>query len=426
MALESFTGTFAAPTSVNATFAVTGLGFEPALIIFFPTNRTTNGIDGASDTSIGVGAMTATGQWYNGFGNTDAAATSSIDYSRHTGRCIIVNDGSGTSLLEAAFVSMDTDGFTLDYSKVSGSAVKVSFMAFGGTNCDFEVGTTTITSAGGTGTVATTTAFQPKGYLLSAVAQTTSLTVLAANLTAQFSFGGGTAATEEFAVALYDEHAVNRTDTGRVMSTTSVLQMLDAGTSVDVSAEHSSLNATDFTINVTNAVTSDTAFMWIAFGGSGLDCFAGNFTHAITVATQAVTVETDFSPQSIIFASTDQLISDVAANHAILNLGLTTGVSSTDDIQNLTSAHHDNRADAEPFTNLDNTDILSEVDTQTGIATAAYNVDSLDTNGFTLGWTSQAAALNISTYFALKSIAGGAGPVVPVIYEHHQLAGGLQ
>jgi hypothetical protein len=416
MGLLSFTGNFSSPAATDSSFAVTGVGFTPKLVIFWPHAGGATGATSTTDATHGQGVMTAAAQWYTGFGVTDGPATTAVDYSRHTGRCIIVNDGSGTSREEASFVSLDSDGFTINYSKVSGSLLKVAFTCYGGSDCDFEVGQTTITSAGGTGTVATTTGFQPSGYLIAASSQSTADT-LATSGHATFSFGASAGATEEFACSIFDEDNVARTDTGRSISTTAVLEMMSAGTTVDLSAEHSAFAATSFTINVTNAATSDTAFCWVAFGGLGLDCFVGNFTTTVAVSTQAVTIETGFSPLSVIAATAD-LTTVGAANNAVMARGMFTGVTTLGTAQSVAFAEDDNNAVGVPVLNYIHDGMRSEIVHATGFADAKYDIDSLDANGFTIGYafgSEEAGVLNIHAYLALKRIASQSQPAASMM-----------
>lgn len=98
---------------------ITGLGFTPKLVRFtvIPTTNTTTAL-------MGFGAMTTSTQFYS----TMAAASAAQRRNGSTSACIGWTDTT-TTLLEASYVSMDSDGFTINVT-TAGSNFPVAYEAY--------------------------------------------------------------------------------------------------------------------------------------------------------------------------------------------------------------------------------------------------------------------------------------------------------
>lgn len=104
------TGLFQCPASTG-TYSVTGLGFKPKLVQF-TTQLSTSNYNG-----IGIGAMTETTQWSNSTMDRNSTGNNTSSYSNSN--CIQhISETSGNYVL-AAYSSMDTDGFTVNFSAVN-------------------------------------------------------------------------------------------------------------------------------------------------------------------------------------------------------------------------------------------------------------------------------------------------------------------
>jgi len=101
--------------SGTGNLAVTGLGFKPKLVRFSvrPSNSTTN-------TQSGYGAMDSAG---NQYARAWASTTTADASSGSTSACILLITAGGAVTQQAAFVSMDTGGFTVNFSSQNGTAV---------------------------------------------------------------------------------------------------------------------------------------------------------------------------------------------------------------------------------------------------------------------------------------------------------------
>lgn len=85
--------------------AVTGVGFKPALVRLTAVNSADT-----ANPARGVGAMDSAGnQWSH---TLNSAGTAHDRY--RTTRCIYLITAAGVVAVEASYVSMDTDGFTIN------------------------------------------------------------------------------------------------------------------------------------------------------------------------------------------------------------------------------------------------------------------------------------------------------------------------
>lgn len=103
--------------------AITGLGFTPKFVEF-------HWFSGASATaqSNAIGWMTSTGQFAQ-WGSSNAAANQSVRNS-YSDRCFAIGSAaSSTSTDEGAYVSMDSDGFTINVTKANSQTWH--YVAFG-------------------------------------------------------------------------------------------------------------------------------------------------------------------------------------------------------------------------------------------------------------------------------------------------------
>jgi hypothetical protein len=397
MALKVYQNDFVIPTSTDSSYSITGVGFEPKLVIFHPSWANVE-YTGVNQSLYGWGAIDGTNQWYIGHGVAPNQASTQVAYTRHTGRCIVITTQSGTNA-EASFVSMDSDGFTLNFSKVDTQAGNwVHFVAYGGGAAEFEIGTTTL-AASTTGTKDITTAFDPKGYYLLGVNESSADT-LSTRGDIQWSCGAATGSSEHFVVSGFNEDAVARTDTGHGMYTNRVVSFQDAGNSSYIDAAHSSLGTLKFTINVGTAPSSATTLCWIAFGGDGLDCLAGTFTPTLRDADspsdESFTIETGFQPDSLFIHFSDIQTANTDINDWRTSLGVVSKMTGYDHRHyTVSNFENDNEADSTPWIKTWEGD-GTEFNTLVGISAEAQTggrawgiravVKTFDANGFTLGW----------------------------------------
>lgn len=112
-------GTFTSSASTGNQ-SVSGVGFSPRFVFFFV------GVGNSSTLTFGLGVMTASDQWAWGAHSTDTDSGGAAALS--TSACLIRANTAGTTLLEGSFVSMDSDGFTVNWT--TAEARTVGYVAF--------------------------------------------------------------------------------------------------------------------------------------------------------------------------------------------------------------------------------------------------------------------------------------------------------
>ncbi len=118
-----YVGSFANPGSTgNASY--TGVGFKPKVVLFccMPADSTTT-------SGLHIGAMDSFGrQFYAAF--RAATTGAAMANESNTTACVMTLNTAGTTARKASYVSMDTDGFTLNWSTAS-AAGNTYYVALG-------------------------------------------------------------------------------------------------------------------------------------------------------------------------------------------------------------------------------------------------------------------------------------------------------
>jgi hypothetical protein len=414
MAVESHVGSFACPTSTDATFAVTGVGFVPKLVIFLVSMRLVVGANSTEDQAMGVGAMTSTDQFCFGGYPQDAAATTNHHTTAYSGSALVVhNVSNSTTYIDGKYVSFDSDGFTLDITVVgTPGAFVIPFIAIGG-DIDIAIGTYMVAHATNTTLESPSLGFAPKGYLqISSILQETDVLATYGNVDMAPCFGG-TDGTNHFTIQAYSEENQGRTNSRRGQLDNIIRQPM-VSTGVWSAHEHSALGSDTFTITTGSQANEFLGHVgWIAFGGALIDFRVGSFTMNTSPASQAVTIQTGFKPDAIIFASNDFTTNNADTNGAMFSLGFSDGVNDAATLW----AEDDNNAEGSPVVNLSLTScIFSDIDGGTGAADDA-NMTSFDADGFTLNHNVNPGTAWRVGYFAIQ----GLPTPVPVVHHHHSL-----
>jgi hypothetical protein len=241
--------------------SITGTGFQPDALLFLSfgpidppfTATTFLGCLGLAVSSSQRGAIAPYSE--NGADTTDCERYQRIN------QCL-VSSLAGAVSSEADFVSMDADGFTINWSNAPSAADRIFYLALKGGQ--YFVGNETQKTS--TGTRATTgVGFTPKGLL-----------VMGYNLTAQttpqdhnrLTVGAASGAGVESCVWTGDTDALGTSSVDMSTSITKVLQHIDSDAPAGVDAE-ADLNAFDgdgFTLDWTTADAVARQFLFLAMG----------------------------------------------------------------------------------------------------------------------------------------------------------------
>lgn len=180
--------------------AVTGIGFRPDLAMHLLSCQGSLGT--SSQAYFAWGAMDKDGnQWSNSFAANDNVATTDTARGQRTDRCMYAVEVNGTGVVQqASYVSMDTDGFTLNWSEAS--TYQLASLCLKGPR--FKVGSFQSATAVGTQSVSGT-GFRPKGLLLSAYGNNAATAPAAHTV---WSLGAASSPADEKGIGIRDQDAV--------------------------------------------------------------------------------------------------------------------------------------------------------------------------------------------------------------------------
>lgn len=111
--------------TANGTKSITGVGFTPKVVQFFQLSTT--GTATGVNTSM-YGAMDSSGHQFVKAGISVESGDSSQSYS--TSLCIKAANTNGATKVDAAYLSMDSDGFSLTVTNYSETHT-IGYIAFG-------------------------------------------------------------------------------------------------------------------------------------------------------------------------------------------------------------------------------------------------------------------------------------------------------
>ena len=242
---------------------VTGVGFQPDVIIFLSGGLITlpNDTTGTRN-SIGA-AVSSTQRWSMNIWNQDAVALTNAGRRLYAAQCLLTSSSAGTVTGLADFVSFDTDGFTVNWSNADNT--NHGYLALKGVNA--KVGTITQkTSAGSQAT--TGMGFAPTAVIFASHGSTDSVGTLVDDLL--LSFGATTGAANEGVVWAGDNDNVLPTTADCASSTASVIQLREPGTTtINAEADTTSLDADGWTLNWSTADATARVIGYVALGPAG-------------------------------------------------------------------------------------------------------------------------------------------------------------
>lgn len=245
--------------------AVTGVGFKPDLVIHFHANDTftANPPTSVAGASLGVGAMEVNGsQWANHFLSLDNQGTSNTQRGQQTNAAILAFNSSLSLTKKASFVTMDADGFTVNFSTANGNASQVFSLALKGVKAKAGNFTKSITTPTATQAV-TGAGFQPRLLLLASFQDVTQ-----ANPVAHTRLGFGASDTiNKGSAALTDADAAGTSIAKSIDKTSKVFVKVNNNTpAVDAEANLTSLDSDGFTLNWTtnDAVATQMTYLALA------------------------------------------------------------------------------------------------------------------------------------------------------------------
>lgn len=252
------------PTSTGNK-AVTGVGFEPTVVLHSLSGAETTVPSSAAGMVTSFGAMDGSGnQWTNTVGSRDGLSTTDTARYQRTDKAIATLRYNGVGLPvweEAEYVSMDSDGFTLNFTSAIAAAYEAFSLCLSG--LDAKVGNFAKTTSGAPASQSVTgVGFEPGALLLSNVEFPASTSVVQH---AYWSLGAGDGTNERVAEQ-NDQDAQSTTNADSLWKNDKITHMGDASLTTVAEADLTSLDADGFTLNWTTNNASVYEILYLALG----------------------------------------------------------------------------------------------------------------------------------------------------------------
>jgi hypothetical protein len=389
-ALESFKGSFAADTDTGAQ-AITGVGFQPKLVIFWGNNATAADTPGETNRFF-LGAATASdNERVSYVAADDNAGTMNVGRGNKTDACVSIPlSGTPTDDGIADLTSMDADGFTLNWSDAPAAASLIHYLALGGDDLSVKLGGFTTDTDTGAQSV-TGVGFQGDSLLMWTTGQTT----VAGTTHYRFDIGCATDSTHEWTVGIAQEDGATTSNVVRDNRNDACLTIINhAG--VDSVADFTGFTADGFDLNWSDAPGAAILVSYIVLGG--IQAFADGFAQPTSNTTVGIT-GVGFEPSTLFGVGTGDTDTGFESNSG----RITVGASDPDLNQGFVSqSSTDNAGDSVEWQVSDTDKTFGAVTTSGGHAT--MDVDSYDVDGFTFTSVGTTAAV-LHYFLALAGVA---------------------
>lgn len=404
MALSSKIGS-TLQRATNGTTQVSGLGFQPEVILFFWHLATADG--GVADAATGIGV------WCRNSGSptqhacwmvSDDANTDSAGNNRGTASdCVLITGPTGTVLGLADVSASDSDSFTLNWSSVDGTQRVVNYVALGGdirAKSGAQAKPTVTGNQGITGVGA-----QPTALLI--ITGGDNMTALDANdsVRASIGLGWGTSSSARGG-SWWGQRSARTTGDGQSVQRTNLIAVSMSNLIIGT-ADLVSLDADGFTLNWTLVSARASYYFWVALWGTDIQVSLGAVNSDTDLGAQAVS-GVGFQPEVLLLQSFARAASTVEQADQRYSLGAAKSATERAVIW----AGGDNGAATTNESSYLDRDKVMVFATEGGASptvTAEADLQSFDADGFTLDWTDASPGAFEMLYFAMRGAAGGGG-----------------
>lgn len=292
MKVYAKSGSFASPTATGNQ-SITGLGFKPKAVIFFMNKTTTDA--SVDEIQVGMGFATSSAQrFYVASELDDNVAAGDSNRRVDNAKCIGIVNNAATVVRSADFVSMDSDGFTINWTTANATQHRVNYIALGGL-IGAKVGTFNTTTTTGSKAIAGV-GFRPD--LVFVLYGLDSTTLPGTNSTqSRWTFGFANFLKQ---VGFFTQGSDTLTPqaTRRDQNTSNFYKILqNSGTNLEV-ATFTSMDSDGFTFNIGTASGVNKTFGYLAI--QGVQSKVGTITQPSTTGNQTVT-GCDTNPEMILF-----------------------------------------------------------------------------------------------------------------------------
>jgi hypothetical protein len=389
MATEA--GSFTKKTDGTGTQTVPhGLGEVPVGIIFLGTAKTSTGFtvhylgafgfsDGVDDGCIAWASQDAVNPSNAARLLTDTKAISFVDYDQNI-------------IAEAHIDSWDSSNFILDWTTNDANAYNISYIIFTGSNAQANVITWDTPTSTGNKAV-TGAGFQPTLVINLG----TNVATLGVLLSANFSIGMVDSNGSQYVLSMLDIDAQAPTANYRSLYEKSHHTITTGGVTSEI-ANHVSLDPDGFTNNFTTV--SGSARKVVSFCIKGIELKLGTFDKSINTSVpvdQAVT-GLGFNPSVLLFMHSCQTVFNSIASNIKAGFGIASAAAEF--AVHINSEHAQTPSDVDGLVKTDKCLVAAANHTQ--VIDAEADLKTLDTDGFTLTWTTNNAIAYKIAYLAFS------------------------
>ena len=389
----------------NIAQAVIGVGFRPGAVLFASNQNVSNAF-AQNHARFGIGAADGTSIGSTSIADAHAVNPSNAFYVDKTTRAFMkVDNTTQTIAAEATFTSRDPDGFTLSWTTNDAVATQMVYLALAERERNFVVGAFTKNTTSATGCVSGCPTnvvrhglgFTPKALIL----WTNGKTNETASAHFLFGFGVSDGTTGLSAAAASQDNAGTSNASRRMIA--KALTIVQYGEVLLADANLASWDEASFTLTWTTNNTAAYVIHYMVIGGSEVDAKAIAW-QAPSSATSKSVSGVGFSPDAVIHFDDGYLVGAGAA-HAGFNLGVMDSGGNqwassrfTVDAAGTSITQGGQRTDSA---------LLSTSNSASFVSRAQFT--SMDTDGFTLNFISNAAGVRDIYSLALKGLQVKAG-----------------
>lgn len=309
-----YCGTLRSPGATGSQ-AVTGVGFTPKALIIWSVNTAQAGVPEFNDFNYwSFGLTDGTTHVAKTSISFDGAATTDVNHSVVTDAVILAESTDGTVQHRATLTSLDSDGFTINWTNIFASEQRrYHFIAIGGSEVSCKVGVFNANTSTGAQAV-TGVGFKPVGMLF-APAQNAGTSEDRLTYPAL----GWTDGTNQFASAVFSDDGNASANTKRYQRIDKCAALLDnAAGGVVGEAGITSFDTDGFTVNWTTAAASALRVYYLAF--KGIPFKVGSLTQPSASGSQAVT-GLGFQPGVVVLQSVNAAASTSVQDELDFSLG---------------------------------------------------------------------------------------------------------
>lgn len=399
MALSAKVSNISAPASTGDVDSPS-LGFDPKAVIAFYGSQTATG--GSADSHFGFGFSGTAAEDVSTYSNSDDGVTTS-DTVRSTLTTAFLKStvaGATTARITATMSSMGTDKFTTNFSATV-NGVKHSFLALGGTDVTNAAAGTVASNTTTANFSVTGLGFQPDIVFLSVQLITGTGT---ANNNSVIGFGVAKSSSERWCMVMRSQNAQADANTARGFYNNRCLVLSSAITDNVVDEyDFVSMDSDGFTLS--HPTSSGTAWGIVYLAIKGGQWALGTFNQATSTGVQTSVSGLAFQPVGIILGSAGHDTANTITTTARMSFG---AASSTTSREAIFAGDEDAAATmkADSYYATDKVIVLcDEAGGGSPTVLAAADLDSFNSGGFSLNWTTADSTQRIIGYVAFGSTA---------------------